>query len=119
MSSTINLDEIPGPHALPLVGNAFDISADNPIESSMALAREYGPIFKLEVPGGTRLIVSGPDLVEEITDDTRFDKFVSGGLANLRRGPVDNGLFTSETDDPLWHRAHNILMAPFSLQAMR
>ena len=49
----------------------------------------------------------------------RFDKKVSGGLANLRKGPVDTGLFTSDTDDPLWHRAHNILMAPFSLQSMR
>ena len=66
-----------------------------------------------------RLLVSGPDLVDEVCDDTRFDKKVGGGLANLRKGPVDAGLFTADTDDPLWHRAHNILMAPFSLQSMR
>ncbi len=119
MSTTIELDEIPGPHGLPLVGNAFDIDADNPIEGFIAMAREYGPIFRLHVPGGTRLIVSGPDLVEEVCDDARFDKLVGGGLANLRKGAADNGLFTSETEDPLWRRAHNILMAPFSLQAMR
>ena len=119
MSTTIDLDEIPGPSGLPLVGNAFDIDADHPIEGFMAMAEEYGPIFKLSVPGGTRLIVSGPDLVEEICDDARFDKQVGGGLADLRKGAADTGLFTSETDDPLWHRAHNILMAPFSLQAMR
>ena len=29
------------------------------------------------------------------------------------------GLFTANTADPLWHRAHNILMSPFSLQSMR
>ena len=119
MSMTIDLDEIPGPSGLPLVGNAFDIDADNPIEGFMAMAEKYGPIFKLSVPGGTRLIVSGPDLVEEICDDARFDKRVGGGLAALRKGAADTGLFTAETDDPLWHRAHNILMAPFSLQAMR
>ena len=119
MSMTIDLDEIPGPAGLPLVGNAFDIDADNPIEGFMAMAEKYGPIFKLSVPGGTRLIVSGPDLVEEICDDARFDKRVGGGLAALRKGAADTGLFTAETDDPLWHRAHNILMAPFSLQAMR
>ncbi len=119
MSMTIDLDEIPGPAGLPLVGNAFDIDADNPIEGFMAMAERYGPIFKLSVPGGTRLIVSGPELVEEICDDERFDKRVGGGLAALRKGAADTGLFTAETDDPLWHRAHNILMAPFSLQAMR
>ncbi len=119
MSMTIDLDDIPGPSGLPLVGNAFDIDADNPIEGFMAMAEKYGPIFKLSVPGGTRLIVSGPDLVEEICDDARFDKRVGGGLAALRKGAADTGLFTAETDDPLWHRAHNILMSPFSLQAMR
>jgi cytochrome P450/NADPH-cytochrome P450 reductase len=119
MSTTIALDEIPGPHGLPLVGNAFDIDADNPIEGFMAMAEEYGPIFKLSIPGGVRLIVSGPELVAEVCDDTRFDKLVSGGLADLKKGAADSGLFTSDTDDPLWRRAHNILMAPFSLQAMR
>ena len=33
MSMTIDLDDIPGPKARPLVGNALDIDADNPIET--------------------------------------------------------------------------------------
>src|SRR6478609_2762034 len=119
MSTTIALDEIPGPRGLPLVGNAFDIDATNPIEGFMEMAGEYGPIFRLAVPGGTRLIVSGADLVDELCDESRFDKLVGGGLANLRKGATDAGLFTAETQDPLWQRAHNILLSPFSLQAMR
>ena len=83
------------------------------------MAEEYGPIFKIATPGGVRLFVSGPELVDEVCDDARFDKKVAGGLANLRKGPRGDGLFTSDTDDPLWARAHNILMTPFSLQAMR
>ena len=118
MSMTIGLDDIPGPKARPIVGNALDIDAENPIETFLEMARDYGPIFKISVPTGTRIFVSGPDLVEELCDDTRFDKKV-GGRPEVRRGPTGNGLFTSETDDPLWRRAHNILMAPFSLQAMR
>ena len=66
-----------------------------------------------------RLFVSGPELVNEVCDDERFDKKVAGGLANLRKGAAGSGLFTSDTDDPLWARAHNILMTPFSLQSMR
>jgi cytochrome P450 / NADPH-cytochrome P450 reductase len=119
MSTTIALDEIPGPHGLPLVGNVFDLDMEHATESALAMAEEYGPIFKLNVPGSVRLIVSGPDLVAEICDETRFDKLVTGGQAVLNKGSVDSGLFTSDTTSPLWRRAHNILMAPFSLQAMR
>src|SRR3954471_24250439 len=58
MSSTIALDEIPGPRGLPLLGNAFDIDGSNPIEGFMRMADEYGPIFRLTIPGGTRLLLS-------------------------------------------------------------
>ncbi|RFU20872.1 bifunctional cytochrome P450/NADPH--P450 reductase [Geodermatophilus marinus] len=119
MTATIPVDEIPGPHGLPLLGNIRDVDADAPIESLMRLADEYGPIYKLVIPGGTRLIVSGPELVDELCDDARFDKKVSGGQAALRGEMGTSGLFTSDTQDPMWRRAHNILMAPFSMQAMR
>ena len=115
----LSLDELPGPHGLPLIGNLLDIDSAGPIEGFVRMAAEYGPIFKFAVPGGVRVFVSGPDLVDEVCDDTRFDKKVGGGLASLRESGGGAGLFTADTDDPLWHRAHNILMAPFSLQAMR
>src|SRR5688572_15848137 len=119
MTATISLDEIPGPRGLPVLGNVRDLDADAPFESLMRLAAEFGPIYKLTTPAGMRLIVTGPELVDEVCDDTRFDKQIGGGLSNLRSGAAGAGLFTSETQDPLWRRAHNILMAPFSLQAMR
>jgi cytochrome P450 / NADPH-cytochrome P450 reductase len=118
MSTPLPLDEIPGPRGLPVVGNIFDIDAADPIEGFVRMAGEYGPIFKLATPAGLRLFISGPDLVDEVCDDTRFDKKVTGGLANVDDGS-SAGLFTAETQDPLWHRAHNILLTPFSLQAMR
>ena len=43
MSTTIALDEIPGPRGLPLVGNAFDIDGSSPIEGFLRMADEYGP----------------------------------------------------------------------------
>ena len=113
------LEEIPGPRPLPLLGNAFDIDRADPLGGFVRMAQEYGPLFKIATPGGMRLFVSGPELVDEVCDDARFDKKVAGGLANLREGAVGIGLFTSDTDDPLWARAHNILMTPFSLQSMR
>lgn len=119
MTTPIGIDELPGPRGLPLVGNLFDIDVHAPFDSMTSFAREYGPIFRIALPGGgARIIVTGADLVDEICDDARFDKKVGGGLRNLGRGATSNGLFTAETSDPLWHRAHNILLSPFSLQSM-
>jgi cytochrome P450/NADPH-cytochrome P450 reductase len=119
MTEPVRIEDIPGPRGLPVVGNIFDIDSASPFQSLMAMAREYGPIFRLSTPAGHRLIVSGAELVEEICDDTRFDKLVGGGLSNLSRGGAGAGLFTAETVDPLWHRAHNILLSPFSLRSMQ
>src|SRR4051812_35753359 len=119
MTTTISLDEIPGPRGLPVLGNARAVDVNAPFESLLRLADEFGPIYRLVVPGGTRLIVTGPELMDELCDDARYDKKVTGGQAALRGAMGPSGLFTSDTQDPMWHRAHNILMAPFSMQAMR
>jgi cytochrome P450 / NADPH-cytochrome P450 reductase len=111
---------IPGPRPRPVIGNGLDVDRKHAVESAIKLAREYGPIYRLVVPGGrTRYVVSGAGLVEEVCDEQRFDKLVTGGLAEVRRDPVNTGLFSSDTDNPLWLRAHNILLPNFSQQAMR
>jgi cytochrome P450 / NADPH-cytochrome P450 reductase len=110
---------IPGPRPRPLIGNALDVDRENAILGAMKLARQYGPIYRLVVPGGgSRYIVSGADLTEEVCDEQRFDKLITGGLAEVRRDPVNAGLFSAETSNPLWRRAHNILLPNFSQQAM-
>ena len=119
MSEAVAPEDLPGPPGLPVLGNVRAIDMAQPIESVTSLAHEYGPIFKLTTPRGISLVVSGLDLVSEICDDARFDKVITAGLSILAEGPVDAGLFTAQTDDPMWARAHGILMAPFSMQAMR
>ncbi|HEY2207346.1 MAG TPA: cytochrome P450 [Pseudonocardia sp.] len=118
MATPLTVEEIPGPRGVPLLGNVFDIDSHSPFESLMDLAREYGSIYRLSVRGASRLIVSDPALTNEICDDSRFDKQVGGGLGGLRKSAVGSGLFTSDTADPLWRRAHNILLSPFSLHSM-
>jgi cytochrome P450/NADPH-cytochrome P450 reductase len=115
----VGIDDLPGPHALPVLGNLLDIDGTAPLDGFARMAKEYGPLYRLSMPSGPRLFLSGADLAAEVFDDARFDKAIGGGLANLRGGAIGNGLFTSDTDDPLWHRAHEILMAPFSMRAMR
>jgi cytochrome P450/NADPH-cytochrome P450 reductase len=88
------------------------------IERLLALARQSGPIVQLPGAGRRTLLLSTFALVDEICDDNRFDKAVGGGLGEMR-GLLGDGLFTADTANPNWHKAHNILMPPFSMPAMR
>ena len=120
MDPAPNLEPIPRPPGHMLVGNLFDLEAGHPIESLMELARKYGPIFDFDLPGGRSLtIVSSFDLVDELCDESGFDKKVGAGLSQLATGPAGRGLFTSETQDPNWRKAHNVLLPAFSMDAMR
>ncbi len=117
MASRTSLDPIPQPPGKPLIGNAFTVDSSRLIQSLMELADEYGPIFKLDMMGTPLIIVSSADLVAEVCDEKRFDKTVRGPLKRLRLIAGD-GLFTGNTDDPNWAKAHNILLPSFSQKAM-
>ncbi|QBD78545.1 cytochrome P450 [Ktedonosporobacter rubrisoli] len=110
--------EIPQPAPKPLVGNLFELEGGQHVQSMISLAREYGPIFQLEFPGRQLVVVSGFDLVNELCDESRFDKKVWAPLQKVRSF-AGNGLFTADTVDPDWHKAHNILLPNFSLKAMQ
>lgn len=111
------LHPIPNPAGQPIVGNAFSVDANTPLQSLMGIAREQGPIFWLDMMGRPVIFVSGADLVRELCDEKRFDKAVRGALRRVRVIAGD-GLFTGETQEPNWAKAHNILMPTFSQRAM-
>ena len=62
--------------------------------------------------------VSGPDLVAEVHDETRFGKYVGHHLTALRE-VIGEAFFTVETDHPDWRLAHDILKPAFSREAMQ
>ena len=85
---------IPQPRPVPLLGNLPDIDADKGILGIMELAQQLGPIFRLELPGGDIVFVSSQELVDEVCDESRFDKALSGALLQVRDFAGD-GLFTA------------------------
>ncbi|GAA4801668.1 bifunctional P-450/NADPH--P450 reductase [Actinomycetospora chlora] len=113
------LADIPGPTPLPVIGNARDIDTHALVQSIMGLADRYGPIFQLHTPGGTTYVVSGLEMVQDLCDDSRFDKLVGTGQRELRKTHTSAGLFTADTADPLWKSAHDILLPSFSTWAMK
>lgn len=118
MSSTNRLDPIPQPPAKPVVGNMLSLDSAAPVQHLTRLAKELGPIFWLDMMGSPIVVVSGHDLVEELSDEKRFDKAVRGALRRVRAVGGD-GLFTADTNEPNWTKAHNILLQPFGNRAMQ
>src|SRR5271156_6147831 len=118
MASTNRLSPIPHPPTKPVVGNMLSLDSTAPVQNLARLAKELGPIFWLDMMGAPIVIVSGHDLVEELSDEKRFDKAVRGPL---RRGRAigGDGLFTADTREPNWSKAHHILLQPFGNRAMQ
>ncbi|MEO0362394.1 MAG: cytochrome P450, partial [Pseudomonadota bacterium] len=109
---------IPTPPKTPVVGNMFSLNMEAPLQSLMELTREYGPIFKLDMMGKPLIVASGAEIVDELCDESRFDKAVRGSLRRVRAIAGD-GLFTGDTQEPNWSKAHNILLPTFGRQAMK
>jgi cytochrome P450/NADPH-cytochrome P450 reductase len=118
MVSTNRLSPIPHPPKKPVVGNMLSVDSIAPTQGLMRMARELGPIFWLDMMGTPLVVVSGHDLVDELSDEKRFDKAVKGSLRRVRAVAGD-GLFTAYTNEPNWSKAHNILMQPFGNRAMQ
>ncbi|MEV6657312.1 bifunctional cytochrome P450/NADPH--P450 reductase [Nocardia fluminea] len=118
-TSVSRLEAIPERPALPLIGHALTIpgGADGLVHM-MKEVKEFCPIYRVRIFGTEMVVVGGLDLVEELSDETRFRKNVHRDLVEVRQIAGD-GLFTAFGHEPNWRKAHDILMPAFSLGAMR
>jgi cytochrome P450/NADPH-cytochrome P450 reductase len=118
MPAKNRLSPIPQVPAKPVVGNILSLDSTAPAQSLVRLAKELGPIFWLDMMGAPFVVVSGHNLVDELSDEKRFGKLVRGPLRRVRAIGGD-GLFTADTTEPNWSKAHNILLQPFGNRAMQ
>lgn len=110
---------IPERTALPYVGHALSMpQGSGLVDHLLRECEELGPIFRLRVFGDEQLVVSGSDLVAELSNPEIYSKSVSTDLVRLRDIGGD-GLFTAYGHEPNWRKAHNILMPSFTRDAMR
>ncbi|MEM1246407.1 MAG: cytochrome P450 [Acidobacteriota bacterium] len=110
--------KIPHPPEKLLLGNVLDLGPSTQVQDMMKLAEQYGDIFSLQIGGRRLIVVSSFELVDELCDESRFDKRVWAPLQNVR-GFAGDGLFTAHTFEPNWKKAHNILMPHFGQAAMK
>uniref|UniRef100_UPI0006EB8C92 cytochrome P450 n=1 Tax=Streptomyces silaceus TaxID=545123 RepID=UPI0006EB8C92 len=113
-----HLERIPHPpRRLPLLGDILGANARTPLQDSMRMAHDLGPIFRRKAFGKEFVFVWGAELAADLADESRFAKHVGLGVANLR--PVaGDGLFTAYNHEPNWQLAHDILAPGFSRDAM-
>ncbi|WP_409236554.1 bifunctional cytochrome P450/NADPH--P450 reductase [Streptomyces sp. PA5.6] len=89
-----------------------------PVQQAVELARRHGPLYVRRFHGRDSVWASSLELVEELSDETRFAKGVGPALENVR-GIAGDGLFTAYNDEPNWAKAHDILLPAFAMNAMR
>ncbi|KFF02848.1 bifunctional cytochrome P450/NADPH--P450 reductase [Chryseobacterium luteum] len=112
------IEQIPQPKVYPIIKNVLALDADAPVQSLMRLADTYGSIFKFQVGDQTAVVISDPDLVAEVCDESRFDKKVHKPLEKIRDFGGD-GLFTAYTEESNWGKAHRILVPAFGPGAIK
>jgi cytochrome P450/NADPH-cytochrome P450 reductase len=112
------IKRIPQPKIYPIVKNLPELDVEAPIQSLMRLANQYGGIYKMQLGDQTVIILSDPDLVNEVCDESRFDKKVHKPLHKLRDLGGD-GLFTAYTHEINWEKAHRILVPAFGPGAIK
>ncbi|KAF7949340.1 uncharacterized protein EAE97_002849 [Botrytis byssoidea] len=103
---------IPGPKAKPLVGNLLDLKDEEaPLRALEHMAVEYGPIYKLTRGSARVIVVSSVEMMEELCDESRFEK--APPMALSKKDDRPSGMFTATNDDPDWGQAHRILVPAF------
>lgn len=65
-----------------------------PLHAIERMIDVYGPIVKLSVLGKERTVVGGFELFDDLCDETRFYKLLSGPLAQQKPNGPPQGLFT-------------------------
>src|SRR3954466_16255311 len=112
MASTNRLSPIPHPPTKPVVGNMLSLDSTAPVQNLARLAKELGPIFWLDMMGAPLVVGRGHDLVDELSDEKRFDKAVRG-LGRRVRAIAGDGLWIADTTEPNWRKANTILLQSF------
>ena len=115
---SIEKTKVPQPPMRPIVGNIGELDSAAPVQSMMKLAQKYGPIYKLTIFGKDMYVVSSQVLVDELSDETRFNKRIHGPLKEIRAFAGD-GLFTAYNSEPNWAKAHRLLMPAFGPLGVR
>ncbi|XP_057254938.1 cytochrome P450 2H2-like [Pezoporus wallicus] len=85
----------PGPFALPLAGNIFQLNPKNLPESMKRLSEKYGPVFTIHLGPQKTVVLYGYDVVKEALIDWADNFSGRGNLPLFKRVFKGTGILTS------------------------
>lgn len=110
----------PLPHAkgrLWGVGDLLSVDFTRPVQGLTHEGRRHNGIFEQRIGDFPVVVVSSPELIEEINNEQHWEKNVGPTLHKLRSLAGD-GMFTAYNTEENWRKAHDILVPAFTKEAM-
>src|SRR5947209_14058067 len=107
MCATLSLP--PGPKGSPLAGSMRPFIGRGP-DWLVEIAREYGPVCRFRLGPRRCVLVSDPDVIEQVLV-TDYKKYVKHFGARAYKPLLGNGLVTSEGD--FWLRQRRLAQPAF------
>jgi cytochrome P450 len=112
------LSDLPGPRALPLLGNLHQIDRARFHRTMEDWAREFGPLYRVKLPRGAFLVVSDHELIAQVLRERpgtfRRPATTADIVAEMGIPP---GLFDSE--GTAWRNQRRMVMQAFAPHAIR
>ncbi|KAL8703231.1 MAG: hypothetical protein Q9201_003589 [Fulgogasparrea decipioides] len=97
------------------LGHSPDLDPVLPVASYWKLMDQYAPIFQLDLAMTyPRVFVGSRELVNEMADDNTYTKFTHR-LHQEMRPVFGDGLFSAESTDKAWWKAHRLLVPEFGV----
>ncbi|MDO4928978.1 MAG: cytochrome P450 [Corynebacterium sp.] len=110
--------KVPGPQPYPVLGTLYELNPLRFKDEASKGSERYGEYYRHVFPGeGAVTMVGSYRLVNELSDQKRFDKRVHASFREIRQF-AGNGLFTADTDNLDWQKGHRILMPAFNRVAL-
>ena len=105
-------EDLPGPRGLPFFGNALQLDVPRLHQQYERWSREFGPLFKLKLPGRRVLVVADHEMVAAVLRD-RPDGFArSSKIGEIwTELGLPQGVFGANGD--VWKRQRRMVMAGF------
>lgn len=117
-ASTQRNKSLPHPlFRLPGVGDLLSVDFARPVQGLTREGRRHNGIFEQRIGDFPVVVVSGPELIEEINNEQYWEKNVGPTLHKLRSLAGD-GMFTAYNTEENWRKAHDILVPAFTKEAM-
>lgn len=112
------LADLPGPRALPVVGNMHQLHRTRLHQDMENWRREYGPLFRVALPRATLLVVSDPELIKQVLTarPATFRRPAVMAQVAKEMGGIP-GVFDAE--GVAWRNQRKMVMQAFAPQAVK